>query len=341
MDQQKPDLKNQNASPANADAGVGAEAPASAIHAPAPDSAPSAAPTPAKADGKANPAPTTDPKKGPAGKDKKKPPKAYRPIPNETYLRRRKQKRVALVVLGIAAVGVFILGMVAFLGNWSGQFTVKIDPKADLTMDGGTDGSFTTKTSYLKATGLENASTYLADNLPDDAVIDDKPGGSKNGYFSSEKHPDSKIGQYMAYTFFVKNVAKEETSFEIRLNIDGYNNGADGTCSLIDIVRLRLYSNPVTAGVADTHDCVTYANIAADGQTPEVVSPDVGVKDENKALSTPFQSDKLVFSEDYALESQAAMRYTVVMWLEPSDPECYGKAPEGAFVSFSMFFTVI
>jgi hypothetical protein len=341
MDQQKPDFQNQNTSPAKVGVGEDANASSSLTPAPAPRSAPTNAPTPAKGDGKAvSPTPTTDPKKGPAGKDSKAAPRAYRTISNERFVRRRKQKRVALVILSIAATGCFVLGMVAFLGNFSGQFTVKIDPSANLTMDADND-SFDTKTSYLKATGLEAATTYLADSLPEADAIDTTPGGSKNGYRVSENHPERRIGQYMAYTFFVRNVDEEATAFSMRLNIDSYSNGVNGTCSLIDILRVRLFANSIKVDGAETHDFATYANISADGVTPEIVSPITGTKEENMAPATPFVGEKTVAEEEYTLDSMEDMRFTIILWLEPDDPECHGRAPEDAYVSFSMNFAVL
>jgi hypothetical protein len=35
------------------------------------------------------------------------------------------------------------------------------------------------------------------------------------------------------------------------------------------------------------------------------------------------------------------MRFTIILWLEPDDPECHGRAPEDAYVSFSMNFAVL
>jgi len=342
MAKSEPDFNNQKTSPANAGAGGGAQALSSATPAPAPQSARTPVSTPTGANAAKNPAPTTiDPKKGPAGNDPRDLKRAYRQIPNETYVRRHKQKRIALAVLTVSSIGCSVLGLVAFFGNTSGQFTVKIDSKADLTMD--TDGSFDQKTSYLKATGLENASTTYADFLPDDDVIDNSTGGAKNGYFTSEKHPEYTVGKYMAYTFYVKNVGTEDSLFNLTVNIDTYRNGINQAVSLVDIVRLRIYDNKVIAGdeSAQTHGCRTYAKISKDGVNPELVSYENATKDENKAASETFLSEKVVLDENYLLGSQKEYRYTVAMWLEGWDPDCSGSAPEQAYVSFSMFFSVL
>lgn len=338
----EPDLNNQKPSPANTGAGGSAQALSSATPAPAPQSARSSASTPTSVNAAKNPAPTTiDPKKGPAGTDPRALKRAYREIPNETYVRRHKQKRIALVVLSVSSIGCFALGLVAFFGNTSGQFTVKIDSKADLTMD--TDGSFDKKTSYLKATGLENASTTYADYLPDDDVLDNSTGGAKNGYFVSENHPEYSVGKYMAYTFYVKNVATEDSLFNLTLNIDAYKNGINQACSLVDIVRLRIYDNKVVEGdeSSQTHGCRTYAKISKDGVNPELVSYENATKNENKTAAETFLSDKIVLDENYILGPQKEYRYTVAMWLEGWDPDCAGTAPEQAYVSFSMFFSVL
>jgi hypothetical protein len=48
-----------------------------------------------------------------------------------------------------------------------------------------------------------------------------------------------------------------------------------------------------------------------------------------------------VLNEDYVLGSQDMFRYTVVMWLEGFDPDCKGSQPTQAYVTFSMFFSVL
>jgi hypothetical protein len=182
---------------------------------------------------------------------------------------------------------------------------------------------------------------FYADHLPDDDIIDNSTGGSKNGLKQSVAHPDYKVDTYMAYTFYVKNVSKDSTYFNLQLNLDAYKNGINQSCSLVDIVRLRLYANRYVEGQATTHENTTYAKMSADGVSDEIVSYATAAQDRNKSAATSFLSDKVVMEHDYTLGSQEMMRYTVIMWLEGFDPQCTGTVPEGAFASFSMFFSVL
>jgi hypothetical protein len=294
-------------------------------------------------------------------KDKKTPKTPeFRSPSNEAYVKRRKRKRVALVVLAVSSVGVFTLGLVSFLGEYSGNFTVKMDNKrADLTM--GVDPDFNRKTTYLKGSGLENAYSLQADDLPAAEKLDTEPFGAKLGTRTSTTHPDFTYDTYMAYTFLVKNVSDEATSFSVEFDVDQYNNPTNNAVALQDIARVRIYENLVTSA-GETHQCNTYARksstpfTTSDGtlETRECISawdygadgvvrvPSSTLREENRGFATEFVTDNIICNYDYlGLESQAILRYTVCVWLEGWDPDCKGAPPDNASMTFSMHFEVL
>jgi hypothetical protein len=297
--------------------------------------------------------------KGQEPKPKKGPP--VRPTPsNESYAKRNKRRKVALISLSIGAVGCLALGIIAFLGDYSGTFTVRLDPQGKLTLS--LDNDFANKTSYLKASGLENAYAWMADLVPSEGDIDNDSGGQKNG-FKADKQGNYAYDTYLGYTFFVRNVSDDGVSYSLDFDITDYRNPTNVAVSLMDILRVRVYENLIADDGTSAHSCLTYARATNtpfekdDGtvETREPVSdfaivqglngpvrvPDAGAKyPENRVFAEQFESDKTVFASDYnGLAPNATVRYTVLMWLEGSDPDCKGAEPQNASVTFAMNFS--
>jgi hypothetical protein len=353
MDQEKPNL-NKDSLPTKSEPSTVAPSNASAKVEAAP-------PTVSATESPKTPEPKATPKKDKP--KEKKPAKApeFRSPSNETFVKRRKRKRVALAVLAVSSVGVFTLGLVSFLGQYSGNFTVKMDNKrADLTM--GVDPDFNKKTTYLKGSGLDNAYSLQAEDLPSAEKMDSSPYGPKLGTRTSTLHPDFTYDTYMAYTFLVKNVSPEKTSFSIEFDVDQYNNPTNNAVALQDIARVRIYENLLTGDGNETHKCNTYARkssipfTTSDGslETRECISnfdmgadgltriPSSTLREENRGFATEFVTDNIICNYDYLdLESQAILRYTVCVWLEGWDPDCKGAPPDNASMTFSMHFEVL
>jgi hypothetical protein len=259
------------------------------------------------------------------------------------------------------------------------------DTKAVLTM--ATNNDFDKKTSYLRATGMKKAYAYSADWLPDDAVIDDNNGGTKNGFVtyaedSSDTGTDSvsvstasstqegyAYDSYFGYTFFVRNVGAAPASFSLEYNIDNYKNPTNVAISLLDIVRVRVYENLITVAEdgtsSTTHESQTFARVSnkpfvndsgqienrepigkfdadvyeASNKTKVIPAAN---REENNAYATPFISNTVVYRKTYEnLPSNQSLRYTVVMWIEGWDQDCYGAEPKNASMTFSMHYSVI
>lgn len=112
--------------------------------------------------------------------------------------------------------------------------------------------------------------------------LNNSAGGSHNG------------DNYVAYTFYIENMGAEVSDYWSEVVIDDVIRGVD------EAVRIRVYKNG---------EHVTYAKIGRNGQ-PE--------RD-----SIPFSSDSLVVMEHVENFKPGDIdKYTVVIWLEGTDPEC-------------------
>lgn len=112
--------------------------------------------------------------------------------------------------------------------------------------------------------------------------VDSNVGGSHNGE------------NYLAYTFFIENFGTEASDYWSEIIIDDVIRNVD------EAVRIRVYKDGVPT---------TYAKIARNG---------VSERD-----TIPFKSDTLIAREHVAdFKPGDKIKYTIVMWLEGSDPEC-------------------
>jgi hypothetical protein len=270
----------------------------------------------------------------------------------QPYVKRRKRRTAAWIFFGVGGTGCAIMAIIAFLGQISGNFSIKLNEQDNAKIAMATETSFSDETSYLRAQGLVSADCITADNLPDDNLVDTETGGDKNG------------DNYFAYTFYIKNTSADKVSYNVAVNIDDYRNPSNQAVSLIAILRLRVFENLVTTPDAITHAMSTYAKgtstpyTNSDGVTEyrepiaihntlsdgKVVFPEASgnMKAENLTYAEMFKSDSVAYDRVYSdLAPNNLVRYTVMMWLEGADPDCIGKEPKDSSVTFSMHFSAI
>ncbi|MBE6604865.1 MAG: hypothetical protein E7639_04080 [Ruminococcaceae bacterium] len=156
---------------------------------------------------------------------------------------------------------------------------------------------FANPTVQLKAEGIENMTNISVFSLPDDVEAGD---GSHNG------------DNYIAYSFYVKNVGDAPCDLRAVIHIDSVLKNADAA------VRVRLYKDGVPT---------TYAKLATTGL------PEYG--------TVPFFAEDKVLSETTTdFQVDAVIRYTLVIWLEGDDPECLDDI-KGGRVKMSMAFSLV
>lgn len=121
--------------------------------------------------------------------------------------------------------------------------------------------------------------------------IDDRGPGSHNG------------DNYLAYTFYVENQSEEVSDYWSEVIIDDVVRGVD------EAVRIKIYRNG---------EAITYAKIGANGYPEE--------------NTVAFQEDNLVVRNHVeAFEPNAVDRYTIMLWVEGTDPECTDNILGGEF----------
>ncbi len=197
----------------------------------------------------------------------------------------RKDKRnIKIVKLVIVLIILFLIFSYLVIGFVynSGNFTITLDD--NLYYD---KKIIITDDIHYKTyrSELIAETPEMFDNISEAWLADDLGshlGGSHNGE------------NYMAYTFYVENIGDKVADYYTEIVIDDVIKNVD------EAVRIRVYKDG---------EYITYAKASASGE------PEEG--------TVAFESDKLVASdhvEDFGPDD--TLKYTVVIWLEGTDPEC-------------------
>lgn len=190
--------------------------------------------------------------------------------------------RASLIIVLFLLLFLSALYFILYIVNTKGNFTVELDPnlKASKNIVMSASSDFKETPLILETHALEYMDNISESWLPLD--IDDAFEGEHNG------------NNYIAYTFFVKNRGKEETSYVSTIDILSVIKNVD------DAIRIALYVNG---------EKNVYAKWSKNG-SPE-------------PKTTKFRSKDQVFlnSRSNFLPGEVD-KYTIVIWLEGDDPEC-------------------
>lgn len=110
-----------------------------------------------------------------------------------------------------------------------------------------------------------------------------------------DQHDGSHNGKnYLAYTFYIENMGEAVADYWAEIIIDDVSRHLD------EAIRVRVYRNGVPT---------TYAALAMNGK-PE-------------PMTVAFMSDEVVMRENIkSFKPGDKNKYTIVIWLEGTDPEC-------------------
>ena len=212
-------------------------------------------------------------------------------LSTEKLEREKKLKKVFKIILLILILLLLILYFVVGIIYNSGNFSITLDKK--LYFD---KGLIVYDDSNYKVyrTELYAEVPNTFDNISYKWLPDnlnEYEGGSHNG------------DNYLAYTFYIENMGEQVSDYWSELVIDDVIKNVD------EAVRIRVYRNG---------EYVTYAKLSSRGTAePETV---------------PFESDELVVREHVAnFEPGDKDKYTIVIWVEGSDPECTDNILGGEF----------
>lgn len=197
-----------------------------------------------------------------------------------------KNYKVTMRILVTALIMLLILTSVMYavsaLYNSSGSFTVSVD-KMEMTKYG-LSLSEHRDMSYASSSLNAKIHEHITNMAAEDLPenVDDVD-GVHNGI------------NHIAYTFYLQNAGEVEVSCDYQVNMSAISNGLD------EAIRLRLYVDGVPT---------TYAKTKSSGDGPE-------------PNTEPFYSSTVMTKGRFErLQPGEVVKFTVVLWIEGTDPDC-------------------
>ncbi|NCB52309.1 MAG: hypothetical protein EOM54_10560 [Clostridia bacterium] len=228
----------------------------------------------------------------------------------------------SLMLAGGAALT--LLFMVSALADKAGSFTVNLT--ADMLQAGfvlSETRDFDREESRLFSEEIEDVNNITLEDIGADV---DEMDGSHNA------------DNYIAYSFYIKNVGSGVSSYNYYLNMDSE------TMNVSSAIWLMLFEDGRQ---------VIYAKESADGNQEELYGfrrapfgecaydyDSQYYEEDGKygLITTPFASENVVaLGRVNDIEVGEAHKYTVVIWVEGNDPECTNDI-FGGYAKFSMDF---
>lgn len=263
------------------------------------------------------------------------------------YVAKRKRRLAAKLVAMITSITLVTFVIVAYLGSTVGRYTISLEQdRIQMTMSH--DQGFSRPTTLLRATNLTKAYPISVDSLPSHDVLDAGE-GSHNGVRLDE-YGNFVSDIYFAYTFYVKNLSDLAVDYGVHLKLKTSASTIIDAIPVAEYVRIRFYENRVVEGTP-THNYTNYAKrtnlIVFDQNSQPEYRECVSITNQDKTCSAGnpenavrasefFSLDSIAQYTYFSLPSQQVVRYTIVIWLEGNDPDCYGVTPQGASMEFSM-----
>ncbi len=212
-------------------------------------------------------------------------------------LKRKILMRVIVIVLS-ALLGLLLVTSAAGSSSQKpGVFEIKSYEKDEVAISLSNTADFANPTTVIEGESVEEMTNISG--LRDIPADITATDGSHNGEY------------YFAHTFYVRNTCNKAIDLLAVINIVSAHKGAD------EAMYVRVYE--------DDSPPVTYAKIAKDGM--KEFGTDEPFFDKTKVMSKTFGN----------VAPNETKKFTVVIWLEGSDPDCTDDIM-GGFVRFSMDF---
>ena len=192
-------------------------------------------------------------------------------------------RKIVLIVVAIIAAILLIMYALALIYNRTGRFTVSIQqPDATFAITLSETEDFRVSASTLMNDQEVRMTNISGEILPKNV---DHVDGNHNG------------DNYLAYTFYCKNVGLTDCSLHYELTFNNVTNAVD------ECMRIRLYVDG---------EKTDYAKTRADGGGQE-----------DHFCDKSFAGNYLVcYGVVDNVEIEEYVRFTVVIWIEGDDPEC-------------------
>lgn len=238
------------------------------------------------------------------------------------YIHKRKARRIIAAVASACLAISLIFMAIALLGQRAAPLTVTLSNSG---------ASLALSTSLHK----ESNSVYLvADTVPAYNQYDEQhliyeneklEVDDENTFSRLTLNEESTL--FFKYTFYVTNKGNSSADYDLALTMAQHSQQASNRFGLDSVLRVRFYENKNL----DEHNYVTYAktskNYHYDEHGEVSWKEKVSEVDESGYAEEFLNQNMILKSTVTKLQPKEVIRYTIVLWLEGSDPECQGEAP--------------
>lgn len=255
--------------------------------------------------------------------------------------------RVVAAWQGIAVIGT-VLGIAYIMAAFytqAGEFVIRIDNPADASLKLCDTPDFEEPLVLLKGKSIPQADNISIFDLDPDLVF---ANGNNNG------------ADYVAYTFYLKNVSMLETNYQYNLSIRSSSKGAEEAAWVLFYhngeqtmyakenkegrpeCQFSEYEFPFTEDAKNKEVQLQQLSSSNRGYlTQEVINAHefTSIDSVYQLQTEPFATSKIICTDTReALQPGEIDKFTVVIWLEGEDPECIDDIL-GGHVELIMKFT--
>jgi len=247
-------------------------------------------------------------------------------------IKKRRRKRIAAIVGGCSAVLMLCLGIIAFLGQYVGTFTVALRNNEKVNLSSYDNKELTGATTFLRIGEVPSMVCTTAGYLEDHDAIDNPDNGPLYGGKVDPSGNVSYLG-FFKYTFFIRNTGNVDIDYNFNVFLTELNKPDNIDYDLTDLLRIRIYEHAYEDA---TH--LSYKTYAKESLTARVdekgnktfkkpVSGELGTA-QFYGFADPFVSDTMfVTIPVQGFTPGMTKRYTVVFWLEGYDEKATGTQP--------------
>lgn len=173
--------------------------------------------------------------------------------------KRRKRKKIAAVVFLVGLTGVTMLGIVAFLGRVSGNFTIRLDNHvSDATIALSKNPAVGDKQSHLIAGALEDAKACSAEEAYTwalnymhgdiDEETGERTGNPSTGYHKlshviRSEGEELPVQKAILYIYYLQNESFRDVSFDMSMVLTSYVKPTNAANEPYSYLRIATFDN--------------------------------------------------------------------------------------------------
>lgn len=246
-------------------------------------------------------------------------------------VKRRKKIRRAAIITTVGAIGVGTMGIVAFLGNRVGTFTVTLSGES-VELGLSEHKSFEDQTSHLVCNKLAAFSGQFTVNYFIEEYSYEKLHSEETtSDIGKEVYSGTETMRFFKYTFYIKNTGTLAASYDMRIVLNSNSKPTNGSYPIDEYLRLAIFEGEGNYTPEYYARRSLTKKLNNEGNCPEAVCDSDVNSDNYYGEAIPFVSEsELALLTKRKLAIDEVRMYTLLFWLEGYDPESHAIPDKGS-----------